>query len=640
MLLEIRDGSVSRQGQPILSHFSFYIKGTEKIAIVGRNGAGKTTLLQVLSGALELDHNEKNQGSGLFTSRKLTVSVLSQMADVDPAMSVEDYVLQGLTVSGDTAPGIPERSYGKTADDTLSGNAERVAYRYSRERFDYEQRYLRVLTGLGLSKEDLPRLLSEFSGGEQVKIRLIRQLLTQPDVLILDEPTNHLDIEATQWLEKYLQEYPKAVVIVSHDRYFIDKCAEVVWDVEEGRLTRYPGNYTAYRQDKAKQYEKQRKAWERQQEEIKRNEELIAKFKNKARKAAFARSRGKILERMQRIEKPAADNTMIHVADLVPLRLGSKVVYEAEELQIGYEKDKPLLQLDVRLRRGQKIGIIGPNGSGKSTFLRTVAGLMEPLKGKGGLGQNLDIAYFDQHSSELESDQLLIDWFHDRFPALTHKEVRDVLAGFLFTGEDMGKQVSVLSGGEKARLILAEKLQNKPNFLLLDEPTNNMDIPAKEALENILRAYKGTLLFVSHDRYFLSRVADALLVFPEAKYYPFNYEHYRERQERALELGTGEDAALLRSAEEQYLIEGLKAVPKGERHRLKELSTDEAYRDWKFSLNRDRRHAAEDTFAEKAQSLEIWESTREETEKARQEWTKELLDWYDIYLETTISQEE
>lgn len=617
MLYEIRDGSVSQQGEPVLSHFDFWIRGTEKIAIVGRNGAGKSTLLEAIAGEKEIEINRKNPASGVFRSRAFTVGVLRQQACENPDETVEDCILKGVKALWREKE-LPAETVGDAAESTGL---------YSRERYDFEQRYDRIFTGFGFSLEDKKKKLGTFSGGEQTKICLIRLLLEEPDVLVLDEPTNHLDLAAVEWLETYLRAYPKAVVCVSHDRYFLDQTAEVVWEVSGGHLTRYTGGYTAYRMEKQKRAAKATKAYEEQQAEIARLNDLIRKFRGKPRKASFARSRAKILERMDRMEKPDADEAVIHTGAILPARPGSRWVVECEDLKIGY--DHPIRELSLRIRRGQKIGIIGQNGTGKSTFLKTVAGLLPPMTGKCKIGENVDLAYFDQMTARFTSDKTVINWFHAQFPAMEMGETRRVLAGFLFRGDDCGKPVSGLSGGEKARLMLAAILERRPNFLVMDEPTNNMDIPAKETLESIFRSFQGTILFVSHDRYFLSQVAEALLVFePETEkvlYYPGNYRHYKERKDR---VQAGEDTDLLRTAEEQRLIEGLRSVPKGERGMLRRISDAEQEFDWRFAVNRTGREAAEQAFAV---ALERAEDA--DAERARDNWTRTLLDWYDIWLD-------
>lgn len=561
MLYQITDGTVSAGGHVILSHVDFEIKGNEKIALVGRNGAGKTTLLKLIAGELSLDWDDRRQGAGVTSSRRLTVGMLKQQAFSDREQTVEEILLAAC----------PFR-------DT-----------FARERFEYEQEYDRIFTGFGFARADKHKKIGDFSGGEQTKIALIRLLLEKPDILLLDEPTNHLDIATIQWLEQYLKRYEHAVVLVSHDRFFLDQVAETVVEVSDGKLTRYAGNYSQYREEKQKRIERQRKAWERQQEEADRLNGVIERFRHKPTKASFARAKKKQLERMERVEKPVEDDVHLFTGNIEPLIPGSKWVFEAEHLKIGY--DRALLEITLRIRRGQKMGILGPNGAGKSTFLKTVAGLLQPFQEKDKsverrcvLGNNITIGYFDQHSAEIQSEKSVAEHFHDLFPSMTEKEVRNILGMYLFPGKLASRRVSDLSGGEKARLVLAELLQSRPNFLVLDEPTNHMDVQAKETLESAFQAYTGTILFVSHDRYFIRQVAQSVLIFEDGgpMYYPFGYEHYLEKKQKADEYG--EELSAQVKAEDAALLAGMRAVPKAERHRLKEFSVEEAYADWKLRL--------------------------------------------------------
>lgn len=561
MLYQITDGTVSVGGHVILSHVDFEIKGNEKIALVGRNGAGKTTLLKLIAGELSLDRDDRRQGAGVTSSRRLTVGMLKQQAFSNLEQTVEEILLAAC----------PFRNT------------------FARERFEYEQEYDRIFTGFGFARADKHKKIGDFSGGEQTKIALIRLLLEKPDILLLDEPTNHLDIATIQWLEQYLKWYEHAVVLVSHDRFFLDQVAEAVVEVSDGKLTRYAGNYSEYRTEKRKRIERQQKAWERQKEEEDRLNGVIERFRHKPTKASFARAKKKQLERMERVEKPVEDDVHLFTGNIEPLIPGSKWVFEAEHLKIGY--DRPLLEITLRIRRGQKLGILGANGAGKSTFLKTVAGLLQPFQEKDRsverrcvLGNNITIGYFDQHSAEIQSDKSVAEHFHDLFPALTEKEVRNILGMYLFTGKLASRRVSDLSGGEKARLVLAELLQSRPNFLVLDEPTNHMDVQAKETLESAFQAYQGTILFVSHDRYFIRQVAQSVLIFEETgpMYYPFGYEHYLEKRQKAE--AYGEELSAQVKAEDAALLEGMRTVPKAERHRLREFSTEEAYADWKLRL--------------------------------------------------------
>ena len=596
MLYQILNGTVSVGGNTILDHIDFEIREKEKIAIVGANGTGKTTLLRLISGELELDRDDKRNTPGVKTSRNVTVGMLRQSNTADASKTIEEILLEGC----------PERDS------------------FSKERFAYEMEYDRLFTGFGFEKSDKKKLFREFSGGEQTKIGLIRLLLEKPDILLLDEPTNHLDIETVEWLEDYMKIYPNAVVFVSHDRFFLDQVATAVYELDRRKLRRYAGNYTQYRQQKAKDIKQQTKAYERQQAELKRLNELIEKFKHKPSKASFARSRKSIIERMELIEKPEAEAGSFFTGAIEPEVLGPKWVYEAEHLKIGYN-GRVIKELSLKLRRGQKIGIIGANGTGKTTFLKTVAGELPAVDGKGSLGNNVLLAYYDQQTASIQSEDTVLKHFHDLYPAMTEKEVRNTLGMYLFTGQDAAKKVSNLSGGEKARLMLAELITGRPNLMVLDEPTNHMDIKAKETLESAFKAYTGTMLFVSHDRYFISQLADAILVFEADRvmYYPFGYEHYLNHCRR----DDGEDISAIMEAENQALVAGLRAVPKPERHRLKEINTEEAYIDWRLRLAAEPVEAARE---EVDRQLLIWDE--EKLEEAVDNWTYECLKWYDVYL--------
>ena len=625
MLYQIKDGTVSVGGQTILSHVDFYIKEKEKIAVVGKNGAGKTTLLRLLAGELQLDRDDRRGMSsgahgketacknslGIVTSRNITIGMLRQVDSSNQDKTIEEILLESC----------PDR-------DT-----------YSKERFDYEMEYDRLFTGFGFEKEEKSRTLGSFSGGEQTKISLIKLLLEKPDLLLLDEPTNHLDMKTVEWLEDYLINYPKAVVIVSHDRAFLDAVATGVYELENGALHRYAGNYTQYRQQKLKNLQIQRKAYERQQAEIAHNNELIDKFKHKPKKAAFARSRKTMLARMKLIEKPVEDEAHIFTGNIEPQFPGGKWVYEAKELKIGYD-GRALLELSLRIRRGQKIAVIGDNGIGKSTFLKTVAGLIPPIKGTSQLGSNLLVGYFDQQSALIDSDKTVRDHFHELFPALVEKDLRKTLGMYLFGGANASKRISSLSGGEKSRLVLAELLTGRPNLMILDEPTHHMDIPAKETLESAFKAYTGTMLFVSHDRYFIKQVADAILVFEKDKvmYYPFGYDHYISR------LKASQDGNLpaLMQAKDAAMVEALAAVPKRERHETRQLSTEEAYLEWKLALAAEpvakAAEEAEKVYeelceAESELNEENVDKLRLQYEKVADSWTNECTKWYDIYLD-------
>lgn len=591
MLYQIKDGTVSAGGQTILSHIDFYIKEKEKIAVVGKNGAGKTTLLRLLAGELTPDRDDSRGSYG--RSNDMVTGAATAGSDLDgtakrtqrakkkkPSGNPETGITMSRNITIDMLRQADKSNQDLTIEQILLESCPDKDT-FSKERFDYEMEYDRLFTGFGFEKSDKTRLFRSFSGGEQTKISLIKLLLKKPDLLLLDEPTNHLDMKTVEWLEDYLINYPKAVVMVSHDRAFLDAVATGVYELENGALHRYAGNYTQYRQQKLKNLQIQRKAYERQQAEIAHNNELIEKFKHKPKKAAFARSRKTMLARMKLIEKPVEDEAHIFTGNIEPQFPGGKWVYEAKELKIGYD-GRALLELSLRIRRGQKIAVIGDNGIGKSTFLKTVAGLIPSIKGTSQLGSNLLVGYFDQQSALIDSDKTVRDHFHELFPALVEKDLRKTLGMYLFGGANASKRISSLSGGEKSRLVLAELLTGRPNLMILDEPTNHMDIPAKETLESAFKAYTGTMLFVSHDRYFIKQVADAILVFEKDRvmYYPFGYDHYISR------LKASQDGNLpaLMQAKDAAMVEALAAVPKRERHETRQLSTDEAYLEWKLTL--------------------------------------------------------
>lgn len=649
MLYQIKDGTVSAGGQTILSHIDFYIKEKEKIAVVGKNGAGKTTLLRLLAGELTPDRDDSRGSYG--RSNDMVTGAATAGSDLDgmakrtqrakkkkPSGNPETGITMSRNITIDMLRQADKSNQDLTIEQILL-EACPDKDTFSKERFDYEMEYDRLFTGFGFEKSDKTRLFRSFSGGEQTKISLIKLLLEKPDLLLLDEPTNHLDMKTVEWLEDYLINYPKAVVMVSHDRAFLDAVATGVYELENRALHRYAGNYTQYRQQKLKNLQIQRKAYERQQAEIAHNNELIDKFKHKPKKAAFARSRKTMLARMKLIEKPVEDEAHIFTGNIEPQFPGGKWVYEAKKLKIGYD-GRALLELSLRIRRGQKIAAIGDNGIGKSTFLKTVAGLIPPIKGTSQLGNNLLVGYFDQQSALIDSEKTVRDHFHELFPALVEKDLRKTLGMYLFGGANASKRISSLSGGEKSRLVLAELLTGRPNLMILDEPTNHMDIPAKETLESAFKAYTGTMLFVSHDRYFIKQVADAILVFENDKvmYYPFGYDHYISR------LKASQDGNLpaLMQAKDAAMVEALAAVPKRERHETRQLSTDEAYLEWKLTLAAEPMMKAADEAekvydklceAESELNEENVDKLRLQYEKVADSWTNECTKWYDIYLD-------
>ena len=609
MLYQIREGSVSLGGELILDHIHFEIRGKEKIAVVGKNGCGKTTLLKLIAGRILPDQDDKLFQSVIWTAEHVSIGMLEQQPFRDKSRTV---VVEMESLFDDEDP-------------------------YSREKFDREQEFRRIFTGMGFALDDMKKPISCFSGGEQTKIALIRLFLTRPDILLLDEPTNHLDIETTRFVESAIREYPGAVVMVSHDRFFLDQTAKYVCEIEGRRIERYPGNYTAFRKKKQEITEARWKRYKAQQEEIHRLTQQIERFKHKPKKASMARSKKSYLDRMEIVEKPR-DEQVFHFPDkIIPLNKGSKQVLMAKDLVIGYLKDQPVLHLDYSLRRGRKVGVIGENGIGKSTLMKTLAGILPPLSGTLHTGNGIETGYYDQQvSAGLETfdrngkTHTVLSWYRERFPDLDEGELRSSLGHYLFSGDEVMKPVSALSGGEKGRLKLAQLLESRPNLLLLDEPTNHMDIPARETIESALQSYTGTLVFVTHDRYFLRQVAESLVILDRdgISWYPFGYEHYLERMRKREEGGEGGLSPV--EAENTLLVESLHAVPKKERLQSARFSTEQSYTDWQLQLALRQMREAEERLNE--YMIRTWEET-EEFRLLEKDLLDKTLFWYDKWID-------
>ena len=564
MLYQISDGSVDFGGEVILKNINFEIHNTEKIAIVGRNGCGKTTLLKYI--ANELDALDIN---GVVTaSPKLEIGYLKQNAFEDTSATLNDEiqkVFHNLLAMQDRMEEllrIMNTDSKENVDEQLYSR-EIKEYTNLQERFEmlggyyYQKEYDVMLKSFGFSLEDKAKKISEFSGGQQTKLAFIKLLLSKPDILLLDEPTNHLDISTVEWLEDYLKNYKRAVVIVSHDRMFIDKITDVVYEIEYKVTKRYPGNYSKFMETKKENFEKQKKDYEKQQKEIERLLTLVEKFKNTPTKVAMTRSKLKEIEHMELIDAPERFDTRTFHANFKPGRETGKEVLKIDNLEIGY--DSILSTVNFTQLKKQKVGIIGDNGLGKSTFLKTITGGIEKLGGEFSFGHQVDVGYFDQQMAQYSSDKTVLDEFWDEFPELDRTEVRSSLGAFMFSGDDVFKTVDILSGGEKVRLALCKILKRKPNFLILDEPTNHMDIIGKESLETMLKEFEGSVLFVSHDRYFIKQIAKSLLVFENGKvsYLPYGYEEYLERQKN--ENFSVEQVEILKPKKEEIIQKG-KAV--------------------------------------------------------------------------------
>lgn len=533
MQIKIHNGVVDLSGEPILKKVNIEINTESKIGIVGRNGCGKTTLLRLIAGELQISKDDPELDSQFIVSGKPVIGTLNQMAFKDNSLTLleeirgaYDYIikmkekLELLHKLMDEAPSQENITQYTTLLDIFTNEGG----------FYFEKEYEAAIKRFGFTDADKKKPLSDFSGGQRTKIAFLKLLLSKPDLLLLDEPTNHLDVDAVAWLEDYLASYKKAVVVVSHDRMFLDKTVKTIYEIEHGKTFRYNGNYSGFVEQKQILRLQQAKEYEAQQKEIARLKELVERFRYKPTKAAMAQSKLKQLERMDLIEPPESyDNKVFH-AEFQPTVRSVNDVLTVRNLSIGYDHELSKVSFDIK--RGEHIGIIGGNGLGKSTLLKTLVGAVMPLAGDFIVGGSVKIGYFDQQMAQYSSTDTVLADFLNEFPNLSDFQARSALGAFLFSGEDVFKTVDMLSGGEKVRLALCKIFKKKPNFLILDEPTNHMDILSKEALESILTEYEGTLLFVSHDRYFMKKVAQQIISFEDGvtKLYKFGYEEYLQNQ--------------------------------------------------------------------------------------------------------------
>ena len=530
----IVNGSISYGAETILEEINFQIREKDKIAIVGRNGSGKTTLLKAIVDNSMLEEGIGEEKFGIYIQGSPVIGYLKQIDFEDPSSTLLNEILKVYKPLVDLENKIEVMS--KKLNE--ESNPELIkSYTEAMDRFEllggytYKKEYEIAIKKFGFTKEDESKRIDQFSGGQRTKIAFLKLLLSKPDILLLDEPTNHLDIVTIEWLEEYLKNYKKAVVIVSHDRMFLDRIVNKVYEIEYASMTEYTGNYSSFEIQKRQNYEKQLKDYEYQQAEIKRLNKIADRFRYKPTKAKMALSKLKQIERMNIIEEPNKyDLKAFHANFNIEVESGEDVLV-VKDLEIGYEKT--LAKLSFNLYKGQKLGIIGENGIGKSTLLKTLNGNIPKLGGEFKFGYNVKKGYFDQQMEFEDPEETVFDEFYKKFPNLTTTQIRTILGSFLFSGEDVFKKINMLSGGEKGRLQLCEILKKGPNLLLLDEPTNHMDIVGKETLEDMLKEYKGTVIFVSHDRYFVNKIANCILEFEKGKvtFYDGSYEDYMQSKE-------------------------------------------------------------------------------------------------------------
>lgn len=537
MRIEIINGSVEYDGNTVLSEINFSVSDKEKIALVGRNGSGKTSILKCIGGEVPLVSGTGDEKFSFSISGAPKIGYLQQVS-LNDELTLRQEILSAYK----DVVGLENKL--QILLDKMSENPsdENVgAYSRAMERFEniggylYKKEYLTAVSKFGFSAEDLDKKLSCFSGGQRTKIALMKLLLEKPDVLLLDEPTNHLDIAAVEWLEGYLKNYKNSVVIVSHDRMFLDRIVGVVYEIEYGVTTRYKGNYTAFLAQKQQAYDKALKDAKWKSAAIDRLRKIVERFRYKATKAAMAQSKLKEIERLGTVETPRRFDTSTFASSFQPEYESVRDALFVKDLVFGY--DKPLGEISLAVERGQKIGVIGSNGTGKSTLLKTITGLIPPLSGDVRFGVKTRVGYFDQTIAATKSELSVLEDFRAEFPELNDGEIRKTLGGFLLSGDDVFKCVKDLSGGEKVRLALSKIFRRRPNFLILDEPTNHMDIIGKETLEKLLMDFSGTVIVVSHDRYLINRVAKSLIVFENGgvRYFDGTFDEYEEREKETAE---------------------------------------------------------------------------------------------------------
>ncbi len=538
MRYQIRHALVQFAADTILEDICFEVHDKEKIAIVGRNGCGKTTLLKLIAGDIRMSNPDSDEECGITMAGKQEIGFLRQISFEDGSVTVEDEIKKAFSKVFACEARMEE-----IAGQMNENSDSKLMYEY-----DALQRQMEALHGytwrtdmeimfqqFGFALTDLKRPIGSFSGGQQTKVAFIKLLLSRPDIMLLDEPTNHLDLPTIEWLEDYIRSYDKAVVIVSHDRMFLDRIIDVTYEIEYHHIKRYPGNYSAFMRLKEENLAKQQKDYELQQKEIQRLTEWIEKWKNTPSKVAATRSKRMAIEHMVKVEKPRRFDVKSFHAMFEPRIESYTEVLTAKKLKIGY--DEPLGEVSFRLEKGQRLAILGENGKGKSTLLKTLVERIKPLGGSFTIGTNVEMGYFDQQEAvvnDADPEQTVLMNFWDTYPELLREDVRSALGAFLFSGEEVEKKMGQLSGGEKVRLALCKMFYTRPNLLILDEPTNHMDMIGKEALEQMLKEFSGTVLFVSHDRYFIKQIATGILEFDkeEIRQYNGSYEEYLEEKRK------------------------------------------------------------------------------------------------------------
>jgi len=540
ILLQVNALSKLYGAETILANIKLEVQTKDRIALVGRNGAGKSTLLKIIAG--ELSHD----GGEIIKPKDVSIGYLAQNTGLETSLTIWDEMLTVFThlQQMETKLRRLEQEMGKEENFSNEATYERLLADYDQLQLDYKDQggyqyeadIRSILSGLGFPVETHQTTISTLSGGQKTRLALGKLLLTKPDLLILDEPTNHLDIETLTWLEQYLQGYPGAILIVSHDRYFLDKLVTQVYEISNKESRRFVGNYSKYLDLKSALYEQEMKRYEKQQDEIAKLEDFVQKNIARASTTKRAQSRRKQLDRMELLTRPLGDSKSASFHFDIEKQSGNDVL-QVKDATIGYDEDPIIEHVTMRLTRGDSVALVGPNGIGKSTLLKSIVNKLPLLHGDVSFGSNVSVGYYDQEQANLTSSKRVLNELWDEYPLQPEKEIRTILGNFLFTGDDVLKPVSSLSGGQKARLALAKLMMQKSNLLILDEPTNHLDLNSKEILENALIDYPGTLLFVSHDRYFINRVTTTVVELSTegAQEYLGDYDYYVEKKNEMIE---------------------------------------------------------------------------------------------------------
>ena len=569
MLIQLNNVTKNFVVNEIFSNVKMEINDKDRVAIVGRNGAGKSTLLKIISGELSFDSGERT------ISKNTTIGYLSQEFIVREDLSIYEEMITCFDEIISLEANLEKLSYELTPENIE--NNPGLLDRFDRlqnevlthKDYHYKSKIESVLYGLDFTKDVFDKKISTFSGGEKTRLSMAKLLLSEPDLLILDEPTNHLDMENVAWLENYLSSYNGAIVIVSHDRYFLDKVVNVVYNLEFGKLKKYVGNYSKFLKQYEEDYEKQLKEFTSQQKDIKRLEEFVQKNIARASTSKMAKSRQKVLDKMELIDNPKKDDKAANIEFNIKEQSGRDVLM-IENLKVGYDGKQVGNAYNFSVYKGDRIAIVGRNGIGKSTLIKTIAKKQNAIGGSVHYGSKVSLGYYDQKQAEFESSKTILNELWDEYPLMKEAEVRTVLGRFLFRGDSVLKIVRDLSGGEKARLQLAKLMLEKNNLLVLDEPTNHLDITSKQVLEDALENYEGTIVFVSHDRYFINKIANKVLDITGDDYsiYLGNYDYYLEKREQEL---IAKKLKEEKTAEVQEKVANDYALGKEEKKRIRKL---------------------------------------------------------------------